>query len=279
MFRDKFKNESYFKESIPGIVNNIKHSKAKTLQFEVQLKEKIPLVNYYNIANGILIYIKRAYSLGESVQDLVSPAKEMITNYTKSWYPDADYSEGGDIPYTGFLTIVSIGVLLDAKEELTTLHKLVKEVGYKDYLIDFLFKYIDKNAAVNDGLLWPDDSACQKLKEITLSAKAETPKLIGEYLANDFYTKGNFEDEYNSHKRNDNVYDGYWSFEAAALVKIMDVDDSRFKDNPYYPYDMAHFEGANNTVPKTIFDPGKGPSGNEKTQAEPDQPRKKWWQF
>ncbi|MDB5087089.1 MAG: hypothetical protein JWR09_1083 [Mucilaginibacter sp.] len=279
MYRDKFKAESYFKESIPGIIDNIKRSKAKTLKFEVQLKDKIPLVNYYNIANGILIYIKRAYSLGEAVPDLVSPAKEMIANYTKSWYPDADYSDGGDIPYTGFLTIVSIGVLLDAKEELTTLQKLVKEVGYKDYLIDFLFKYIDKNTAVNDELLWPDDRACQKLKEITLSAKPETPKLIGEYLANDFYTKENFEDEYNSHKRNDNVYDGYWSFEAAALVKIMDVDDSSFKDNPYYPYDMAHFEGANNTVPETIFDPNNGSSGNEKTQPEPDQPRKKWWQL
>jgi len=279
MFRDKFKSESYFKASIPGIVNNIKHSKAKTLQFEVQLKEKIPLVNYYNIANGILIYIKRAYSLGESVQDLVSPAKEMITNYTKSWYPDADYSDGGDIPYSEFLTIVSIGVLLDTREELTTLHKLVKEVGYKDHLIDFLFKYVDTSGGVSDHLLWPDDKASQKLKEITQSTKPEAPKLIGEYMANDFYTKENFDDEYNSHKRNDNVYDGYWSFEAAALVKILNVDDSSFKDNPYYPHDMAHFEGTTDAVPATIFGPDKSPSGNGKTQPEPDQSKKKWWQF
>jgi hypothetical protein len=241
MFRDKFKAESYFKDSIPAIVDSIKRSKAKTLQYEIQLKGQMPLVNYYNIANGILIYLKRAYSLGEPVANLVSPAREMITNYTKSWYPDADYSDGGDMPYSEFLTIVSIGVLLDTKEELATLHKLVKEVDYKDYLIDFLFTYVDMSGGLSDQLLWPDDKACQKLKEITRSAKPETSGLIREYLTYDFYTKVNFEDEYNSHKRNDNVYDGYWSFEAAAVVKIMGIDDSSFKENPYYPYDMAHF--------------------------------------
>lgn len=277
MFRDRFKTESYFKESIPAIISNIKRSKAKTLQYEVQLGDKIPLVNYYNVANGILIYIKRAYSLGEPVQELVSPAREMITNFTKSWYCDADYADGGDIPYSEFLTIVSIGVLLDAKNELSTLHKLVKELGYKDYLIDFLFKYIDKNGSINDRLLWSDDKACRKLKEITLSAKPEAPGLIREYLTNDFYTRENLEEEYNSHKRNDNVYDGYWSFEAAALVKIIGVDDSGFKENPYYPYDMAHFENTTEAVPATIFDPD--PSENGKTSPEPDQPKKKWWQI
>jgi hypothetical protein len=277
MFRDRFKTESYFKESITAIVGNIKNSKAKTLQYEIQLRDRMPLVNYYNIANGILIYIKRAYSLGEPVQDLVSPAKEMITNYTKSWYPDADYADRGDIPYSEFLTIVSIGVLLDTKEELATLHKLVKEVDYKDYLIDFLFKCVDNYGGLSEQLLWPDDKACQKLEEITLSVKPETPGLIREYLINGFYTKENFEEEYNSHKRNDNVYDGYWSFEAAALVKIMGVDDSSFKENPYYPYDMAHFEGTTDAVPATIFDPDSLENG--KIRPEPDQPKKKWWQI
>lgn len=35
-------------------------------------------------------------------------------------------------------------------------------------------------------------------------------------------------------------YHGYWCFEAAAVAKMLDIDDSALKDHPHYPYDMRH---------------------------------------
>jgi len=31
-------------------------------------------------------------------------------------------------------------------------------------------------------------------------------------------------------------------FEAAALAKILGLDDSALKDNNHYPYDLAHYK-------------------------------------
>jgi hypothetical protein len=34
------------------------------------------------------------------------------------------------------------------------------------------------------------------------------------------------------------AYSGYWCFEAAAVVKLLGIDDSSFRDNEYYPADL-----------------------------------------
>ncbi|MDD7379168.1 MAG: DUF1911 domain-containing protein [Lachnospiraceae bacterium] len=38
------------------------------------------------------------------------------------------------------------------------------------------------------------------------------------------------------------AYYGYWSFEAGAIAKILNLDDSSLKDVPYYPYDLVHYK-------------------------------------
>ena len=48
--------------------------------------------------------------------------------------------------------------------------------------------------------------------------------------------------EDDSHKSSENVYYGYWSFEAGAIAKILNLDDSSLKDVPYYPYDLVHYK-------------------------------------
>ncbi|MGR5908923.1 PoNe immunity protein domain-containing protein [Bacillus paranthracis] len=44
----------------------------------------------------------------------------------------------------------------------------------------------------------------------------------------------------NAHK--EPGYVGYWSFETAAIVKILGLDDTSLKDNNHYPYDLAHYK-------------------------------------
>lgn len=47
---------------------------------------------------------------------------------------------------------------------------------------------------------------------------------------------------YDSHKSKQDIYNGYWSFEAGAIAKILNIEDSSLKDEPYYPYDLVHFQ-------------------------------------
>jgi hypothetical protein len=35
-------------------------------------------------------------------------------------------------------------------------------------------------------------------------------------------------------------YGGYWCFEAAAVVKLLGIDDSSFRDREFYPADLLH---------------------------------------
>ena len=44
------------------------------------------------------------------------------------------------------------------------------------------------------------------------------------------------------HKAKEKLYYGYWSFEAGAIAKILNLDDSNLKNVPYYPYDLVHYK-------------------------------------
>jgi len=44
----------------------------------------------------------------------------------------------------------------------------------------------------------------------------------------------------NAHK--EPGYYGFWSFDTAALAKILGLDDSALKNNNHYPYDLAHYK-------------------------------------
>lgn len=60
------------------------------------------------------------------------------------------------------------------------------------------------------------------------------------FLEEDWYREHRQFGWYNSHTNKHNTYSGYWSFETAAVVKIMELDDSNFIDNQYYPKDLVH---------------------------------------
>ena len=58
---------------------------------------------------------------------------------------------------------------------------------------------------------------------------------------NDEWFKGHYDYEWrNAHK--EPGYLVFWSFETAALAKMLELDDSNLKDNIHYPYDLAHYK-------------------------------------
>ena len=61
---------------------------------------------------------------------------------------------------------------------------------------------------------------------------------------------------YNSHLdlENQNSYVGYWSFEAAALVYLLDLDDSSLHKYLFYPKDIVAWARKNNTQSEVTQD-------------------------
>ena len=269
MFRDHFRDEQYFSVET-GRLKATLEAKRKELLSKLQPY----FMEYYAMANGLSIFISLAYSRGVLVKRLVEPCREMLEDYTNCIEPDADYSDGGGLIYSELLTMISLGVLLDTKTALEKLGHKLSEIGYRDYLVSFLLRYAMPGYELQEELLWPDDAACSKLKEITKLHKAEAAEGLYEYLQRLYYTRDNLEDEFGSHKRNDNTYIGYWSFESAAIAKVMQLDDSKLKSSPYYPYDMLHGD-----PPGTPEVPVEPPPPEVK-HTEGDKPaKKKWWQF
>ncbi len=242
-------------------------------------ERKQPYFNeYYVLADGLNDYISLGYSFGWPVAQLVAPGNEMLKNYTLSIDPDVDYSDGGGLIYADLLEIIAKGVLLNANDALGDLAGKLKAVGYHDYLISFLLRFAVPAIELMPQLQWSQDVACLKLREITLSERATASDSLMDYLQNYFYTSDNLEDDYGSHKRNDNSYTGYWSFESAAIAKIMGLNDDSLENHPYYPYDLRH--GDNRSIDNFPSLSEFMPVAEQQKREPIDlKVRRSWWKF
>ncbi|AXW63603.1 hypothetical protein CJO94_17140 (plasmid) [Ralstonia solanacearum] len=69
----------------------------------------------------------------------------------------------------------------------------------------------------------------------------QRPALMAKYL-DEWYKASRREPYYDSHTKGRlHNYLGYWSFEAAAIAVELDIDDSTFRDKPFYPAELADF--------------------------------------
>lgn len=144
--------------------------------------------------------------------------------------------------YVDFLWLFSIGILLEMDDVLLKrLIYLVERDNLNDRLIDFLieFRYSEWNGKSTSFL---HDNPYKAFDQIINTNKLAATERLKQYLEKEWYKGHNDIGWYESHKSKENIYSGYWSFESAAIVKIMELDDSSFKDNIYYPYDLVHWK-------------------------------------
>jgi hypothetical protein len=85
-------------------------------------------------------------------------------------------------------------------------------------------------------------SIYKRLYDITKLSKQEAEATVNNYLTNR-YTLHKTDPWYGANLK-DKGYSGYWAWEVASVIKVLGLDDSSFKENPYYPYDMVHWNAA-----------------------------------
>ncbi|WP_424411672.1 PoNe immunity protein domain-containing protein [Pasteurella sp. PK-2025] len=146
--------------------------------------------------------------------------------------------------YVQIIRFLSIAIMLNADKKIVDkIIEMVKKANPKDFLIDALVSYYDKDWSINESFTFPKPYIfIKEIFELAKSDKSKASFKLKYYLDNLWYKGHKDCGWYDMHKINKSNYIGYWSFESGALVKILGLDDSILKDQQYYPYDLVHYK-------------------------------------
>lgn len=213
--------------------------------------QRYPLKNeqiIFNIKTQIFLWLKEEirakYSLGLECEEI-----ETLFFRAKSYITEIGYSKIG---YVHMLQLVSLGILLEVSEnEFKILVDAADNEKVDDVLLDCLINAYGMKRKFSSSK-YEKEKPYKEAVEIIESANSDKAKAtvkLEEYVQKK-WLKGHSDYGWTSaHKRYG--YMGLWSFEAAAIAKIFDLDDSKLKEDNHYPYDLAHYKN-NMTFNKTM---------------------------
>lgn len=249
--RDQLKNKEYF-EKFFKIKFQLTELNNKALSDGKVHESKVDWAKYGNLGHYIESLITQ-YSLGYNLTEIGNSIKKIIQLTPDLWIPTCTkvhdnkgllYDKYFIGPYERFLQILSLAYLLEIPiDDFQILVDIIDRDNISDNLYEFIIKARFPERIQKKPEIYETDSATlkayDKLRKATeQSDKVEASKLVELFLEKDFYHK--HMNLYNSHNSKADIYCGYWSFESAAVVKIMGLDDSSFIDQQYYPKDLVH---------------------------------------
>ncbi|MBV8252589.1 MAG: DUF1911 domain-containing protein [Chitinophaga sp.] len=239
--RAPLKNSKYFEAALKLRDENIVMDR-KTRD-TLLLQGKAEPYHDWSMSYDYLLKFFTAYSMGQPIEQCYDIFITAATWYANGWEKDSAYAD--------MLEMVSIGYLLQIPDDKFNgiVHYIEQSDKGSDYPFwkpDGILWFIINARKPNeqrqqpDGLISP--SQYQSLLDLTSMNKADAEVAMKQYLEN-WYGLHKDDPWYDNHKA-DLAYTGYWCWEAGAITKIMHLDDSSYKDSPYYPYDLVHWNKA-----------------------------------
>ncbi|KYZ68960.1 PoNi-like cognate immunity protein [Bacillus sp. GZT] len=197
--------------------------------------KSIILENYLSNFIHEMNDIRAMYSLGEDISKMEV--------YFYNAIDDLEHTGASKVGYIYMLWIISLGILLETdKKNIERLKKIVDKKNMNDAVIDFLLCASDIGYTNMTNRYYKENpyAKTKEIIELAQTDKKEASKRLQTYMEKEWF-KGHYDYEWkNAHK--EPGYVGYWSFETAAIVKILGLDDTSLKDNNHYPYDLAHYK-------------------------------------
>lgn len=234
--RDKLKDKNYFNVLIEKEKNNIImfENVVKKTMIEKGESDRGTRNGYTILNNAYQNIINLLYSCGEDLETIEVYYRKLLYYYSKMW--DRKYG------YIELIKVLSLAVLFEIeKEEIALLEKKLIAENFDDYLVNVLIKRIDSSWIYN-GTKFEFLGLYDCLEGILNNKEPLKCELLKDYLQVKWYEIHKECAWYNSHLSKKNMYCGYWSFEAGALVKILKIDDVNLRDVQYYPYDLVHYK-------------------------------------
>ncbi|EOQ28683.1 TPA: DUF1911 domain-containing protein [Bacillus cereus] len=190
---------------------------------------------YLSSFNYELEDIIAKYSLGEAIHTIEGDFDNALI--------DLGHIGEREVGYLNLIWMISLGILLETeKKNLVSLAKLVEKENMNDAVINFLLCASDIGYTNMTNRYYKENpyANTREIIEFAQTDKKEASKRLKTYMEKEWF-RGHYDYEWkNAHK--EPGYVGYWSFETAALVKILELDDTSLKDNNHYPYDLAHYK-------------------------------------
>ena len=220
MIRDTRKNQEYFIRYLDYQYSRIeqKVSKLHECGDNEEKKQRILL----SLTKYEIDLLKAEFSSGapiEKLRALLARAIGFIKEYKKPTKED-------------ILILLSLAIMLDIESYARILTVVNEDMISKDRLLQCLSAYIklgtwdwDESIAL--------DSEYDKLNNVFEGSDKEEALL--DYLESWYHNHRGYA-WYDSHLGDKDTYCGYWSFESAAIVRMLSLDDRKLRENKFYPY-------------------------------------------
>jgi len=181
-----------------------------------------------------------SYSIGDPLSTITEYAVELIRAETifrryESLLPDGATFASHPADYVGPLQVLSLARLLEIDSGVDELIAATGSQGM-DSIYDFLARPDRVESRVGSSVVWPKPYA--SLLEYLRDPASPGPM---QQFLNHWYNQNRRGITWGSHltiAEGDRRYSGYWCFEAAAVVKLLQADDSSYRDNAYYPGEL-----------------------------------------
>ncbi|MGV6860473.1 MAG: PoNe immunity protein domain-containing protein [Putridiphycobacter sp.] len=253
----KYKPEKYYYDFSNEIIEIIDRSKNR-IETNYLKPDRIPYAQR-GIASNYLKFLIANYTFKFDIIQIKNCLINAI-NYTNiSWngFWKLKNLKGVELnqyilsAYDEMIWMLSLSYLLNIPD--IEFHKLVDVIdsdNVKDFLFEFIITTKLQNRKPIEKESYQEYFGVPKVFEKLRLAIKENDKHKAEMLVEDFLNKDWYRNHkevgwYNSHKSKYNTYFGYWSFESAVVVVILDLDDSKFRNNEYYPKDLVDYYRAN----------------------------------
>ena len=204
---------------------------------------------YFVVFQHRLAHLISCYSRGYPVEKLRDTFYLVITAWEKQREVDTSQVYAGhfrdDVSnYIQAMWLVSWASLLRIEKALVSrLLACVKNEG-QDLLFEQLVARITPDVARSSAkkLLYP--KAYQPLYDALNAPTDQQAGLMRQFLHN-WYKRLSNADWHDAHKGpGGGGFDGYWCWEAAGVALAFGIDDTSFREMPYYPKDLADYARA-----------------------------------
>lgn len=248
MIRDKHRDKEHFRILVDSLNNSHVRRIKKFEKGKIKSDRIIPIKQA--MAANLIKKMVAMYSMGESVEKLLLDIHEILDLIEASWMEGNRKLVGNRSEvlnqytidaYTQLLRLMSVGFLLGLEEDF--FQRLVQLVR-KDDVIDLVFEFILSSRLPELQIKQEKESYKFGLyrnlkKAISQSNNKKAEEFVKVFLEEDWLEEQKRAQILSDPKKD--TYYGRWSFEAAAVVAIKDLDDISFRYNEYYPKDLVDY--------------------------------------
>nr|WP_315425049.1 PoNe immunity protein domain-containing protein [uncultured Pedobacter sp.] len=199
---------------------------------------------YYTIYLDYKDLVTAKYSAGYPISELKENSEQALNWFLKNIeHPEHDKFYLDDLEdYSKLLQLLSFGVLFNLDKmmikKLMNLFEL-EDKKAEDALLDKLALSVLPDRKQGNKLQHP--KAYQSLFDSIIANKDDQPKLMQKFLKGWYKSmrKCSWHDRHLGQGKY--AFTGYWCWEAAMVTLLYDIDDSSYRDMPFYPKDMVDY--------------------------------------